>query len=63
VISLFMPLILSLTVVVSVGSGVLAAYAIVIGILHVFGRAAQPRPTGQRPRLILVPTQTQAGGD
>jgi hypothetical protein len=65
-ISLFMPLILCLTVVASVGIGVLAAYTAVIGILHAFGRASpqqQPRPVEKRPRLVLVPTQHHASGD
>jgi len=58
-----MPLILCLTVVVSVGIGVLAAYLAVIGIIHACGRAAQPRPAQGRPRLVLVPTQNHASGD
>ena len=64
-ISFFMPLILCVTVVVSVGIGVIAAYAVVIGILHAFGRAAQPqlRTAEARPRLVLVPTQHHASGD
>jgi hypothetical protein len=64
-ISLFMPLILCVTVVVSVGIGVIAAYAVVISILHAFGRAAQLqlRPADARPRLVLVPTQHHASGD
>jgi len=64
VISLFMPLILCLTVAASVGIGVLSAYLAVIGILQACGRASQLR---QRPaearRLILVPTQNHASGD
>jgi hypothetical protein len=56
-----MPAILLFTVVASVGFGVLAAYAAVIGILHSFGRASQPKPA--RARLILVPTQNHANGD
>lgn len=59
--SLIMPLILFATVVASVGFGVLAAYAAVIGILHSFGRASQPKPA--RSRLVLVPNQSQASGD
>lgn len=59
--SLIMPVILFVTVVTSVGFGVLAAYAAVIGILHTFGRAAQPEPA--RPRLVLVPSQNHASGD
>ncbi len=62
-ISLFMPLILCATVVVSVGAGVLAAYVTVIGILDVCGRASQQRPKEARPRLVLVPTQNHASGD
>ena len=58
-----MPLILCFTVIASVSLGVLAAYATVIGILHTFGRAAQAGPVVQRPRLVLVPTQTHASGD
>lgn len=57
-----MPLILLFTVVASVGFGVLAAYAVVIGILHTFGRPSQPEPA-TRPRLVLVPTQNHASGD
>jgi hypothetical protein len=64
-ISLFMPLILCVTVLASVGIGVLAAYTAVIGILHAFGRAAQQQsqPAEARPRLVLVPTQNHASGD
>jgi hypothetical protein len=63
VIPLFMPLILCLTVAVSVGAGVLAAYAVVIGIIHLCGRASRPRVVEARPRLVLVPTQNHASGD
>lgn len=62
VISLFMPLILCVTVVASVGIGVIAAYGAVIGILQACGRASQ-RPAEARARLILVPTQNHASGD
>jgi hypothetical protein len=64
-ISLFMPLILCVTVVASVGIGVLFAYTAVFGILHAFGRSSQPkpRPIEARPRLVLVPTQRHASGD
>jgi hypothetical protein len=58
-----MPLILAFTVIASMSLGVLAAYATVIGILHSFGRTAQAEPAEQRPRLVLVPTQTHASGD
>jgi hypothetical protein len=66
VISLFMPLILCVTVVASVGIGVFSAYVAVFGILQACGRASQlqrTRPAESRPRLILVPTQNHAGGD
>lgn len=58
-----MPLILCLTVIVSVGIGVIAAYIAVIGILHAFGRASQQQRAAARPRLVLVPTQNHASGD
>jgi hypothetical protein len=65
VISLFMPLILCFTVVASVGIGVVAAYAAVIGILEVCGRSSRPTPTPieARPHLVLLPTQNHASGD
>ena len=62
-ISLFMPLILCVTVVASFGIGVAAAYGIVIGILYTFGRTSQPRLATSKPRLVLVPTQNHASGD
>jgi hypothetical protein len=60
-ISLFMPLVLCATVVLSVGLGVLAAYAAFMGILHAVGHKPQLEPA--RPRLVLVPTQNHASGD
>jgi hypothetical protein len=65
VISLFMPLILCVTVVASVGIGVFAAYAAVFGILQACGRVSQmqQRPAEARPRLVLVPSQHHASGD
>jgi hypothetical protein len=56
-----MPFILCFTVVASVGLGIIATYAAVIGLLHTFGRSSQPEPA--RPRLVLVPTQNHASGD
>jgi len=61
VISLLMPVVLSLTVVLSVGIGVLTAYATVFGILNAFAGPRQPKKA--RPRLVLVPTQHHASGD
>jgi len=55
-----MPFILCFTVVASVSFGILAAYALVFGILSAFG---QPQPRTERPRLVLVPTQNHASGD
>jgi hypothetical protein len=63
VITFFMPLILCLTVIASVGLGVITTYGAVVGILHAFGRATQSEASPQRPRLVLVPTQNHAGGD
>jgi hypothetical protein len=64
VISLFMPVILLVTVIASVGFGVLAAYAVVFGVLSAFGRSPQPKPQPEaQPRLVLVPTQNPASGD
>lgn len=57
-----MPAILFVTVIASVGFGVLAAYVAVIGILCTFGRASQ-QPAPARTRLVLVPTQNHASGD
>jgi len=58
-----MPLILCLTVALSVGIGVLTAYVAVIGILQACGKASQMRPAEARPRLVLVPSQNHASGD
>jgi hypothetical protein len=63
VIALLMPLILFVTVVASVGLGVVAAYLVITGILLTFGRAHRPEPVPVRPRLVLVPTQNHASGD
>ena len=60
-ISLFMLFVLCVTVIVSVGLGVLAAYAAVFSILRTFEPSSQPEPS--RPRLVLVPSQTHASGD
>ncbi|HEY1660693.1 MAG TPA: hypothetical protein VGG14_20250 [Candidatus Sulfotelmatobacter sp.] len=58
-----MPVILCATVVASVSMGVVAAYAVVIGILQVCAHASRPKAVQVRPRLVLVPTQTHASGD
>jgi hypothetical protein len=61
VISLFMPVLLFVTVIASVSLGIFAAYAAVICILNAFGRASKQEPA--RPHLVLVPTQNHASGD
>jgi len=61
VISLFMPVLLFVTVIASVSLGVFAAYAAVICILNAFGRSSKQEAA--RPRLVLVPTQHHASGD
>lgn len=58
-----MPLILCFTVAFSVGIGVLAAYAVVFGILEACGRASLPRPAKARRGLVLVASQGSASGD
>ena len=60
-----MPVIVLLTVIASVGLGILAAYLVVTGILLSFRRPPQPQPQPVvgRPRLILVPSQNHASGD
>jgi hypothetical protein len=63
VISFFMPVLLFVTVIVSVSLGVLAAYVAVICILNAFGRTSKQQAEPGRPRLVLVPSQNHASGD
>jgi len=59
-----MALILCFTVIGSLAIGIFTSYAAVVGILFTFGRSSRPEPAPQqRPRLVLVPTQTHASGD
>ena len=58
-----MPVLLFVTVIVSVSLGVLAAYVAVICILNAFGRTSKQQPEAGRPRLVLVPSQNHASGD
>ena len=62
--SLIMPVILFVTVVASVGFGILAAYAAVIGILHAFGRPLQPEAGSPASGLgsHAEPRQRRLGG-
>jgi hypothetical protein len=60
---LLVPVLLFVTVVASVGFGILVTYATVFAILHSFGHASQPESPARRPQLVLVPSQSQASGD
>jgi uncharacterized membrane protein HdeD (DUF308 family) len=57
---LLVAFVISFTVITVVVVGVLAAYAIVTGILHVFHYLSRQRA---RRTPILVPSQSQASGD
>jgi hypothetical protein len=59
--SIFMPLVLCLTVFASVSFGILAAYLAVLAIFASFGHAPKPEPA--RPQLVLVASQHPASGD
>ena len=61
--ALFVPVVLSFTVVASVAFGILAAYLVVTGILQTFGRTTQAMHSPRPARLMLVPTQQHASGD
>jgi hypothetical protein len=57
--TLLVAFVISFTAVTVVVVGILAAYAAVTGILHAFAYSSR-----QRTRTaILVPSQSQAGGD
>jgi hypothetical protein len=58
-----MGLILCVTVIGSLAIGIFTSYAAVVGILYTFGNASRPEAAPERPRLVLVPTQTHASGD
>jgi hypothetical protein len=58
-----MPFVLFVTVIASVGFGILAAYIAITGIFLTFGRPAHREPVSARPRLVLVPSQNHASGD
>ena len=52
--------ILSLTVLLAVAFGILAAYFVVNGILFAFGRQTRPQP---QPQPVLLARNAQAGAD
>ena len=58
--TLLVAFVISLTAVTVVVVGILAAYAAVTGILHAFAYTSRQRAGGS---AILVPSQSQAGGD
>ena len=61
--ALFVPVVISFTVLASVAFGILAAYLVVTSILQTFGRTTQAANSPRPVRLVLVPTQHHASGD
>jgi len=61
--ALFVPVVLSFTVLASVAFGILAAYLVVTSILQTFGRTTQATHSPRPARIMLVPTQHHASGD
>lgn len=61
--ALFVPVVISFTVLASVAFGILAAYLVVTSILQTFGRTTQATHSPRPVRLSLVPTQHHASGD
>jgi hypothetical protein len=61
--ALFVPVVLSFTVLASVAFGILAAYLVVTSILQSFGRTTLATHSPRPARLVLVPTQHHASGD
>ena len=58
---LLVAFVISLTVFTVVALGILAAYGAVTGILYAFVHQSRPRLAATR--VLLVPSQTHAGGD
>ena len=58
--TLLVAFVISLTAVTVVLVGIVAAYAAVSGILYAFAYTSRQRATGP---AMLVPSQSQAGGD
>jgi hypothetical protein len=61
--ALFVPVVISFTVLAAVAFGILAAYLVVTSILQTFGRTTQATNSPRPVRLVLVPTQHHASGD
>lgn len=57
---LLVAFVISFTAITVVVVGILAAYAVVTGILYVFAYGSRRRSAGTP---VLVPSQSQAGGD
>jgi len=58
--TLLVALVISFTAITVVLVGIFAAYAAVTGILHAFAYHSRQRLTGPS---MLIPSQSQAGGD
>ena len=57
---LLVAFVISFTAITVVAVGILAAYAVVTGILYAFAYGSRRRSAGTP---VLVPSQSQAGGD
>ena len=60
---LIVAFIMSFTAVTVVLAGILAAYAVVTGILYAFAYTSRQRNRTSSTTAILVPSQSQASGD
>jgi len=58
--ALLVSTVLSFTVLISVSLGVITAYGVVNGILHLFGSHTQPQA---EPQPVLLARNAQAGAD
>ena len=58
---LLVAFVISFTAITVVVVGILAAYAAVTGILYAFAYGSRRRSSASTP--VLVPSQSQAGGD
>jgi hypothetical protein len=60
---LIVAFVMSFTAVTVVLAGILAAYAVVTGILYAFAYTSRQRSRASASTTILVPSQSQASGD
>jgi hypothetical protein len=56
--SFLVAFVMTFTVAGSLVLGIAAGYGSVLALLHAFARVS-----GARPRMVLVPSENQAGGD